>query len=263
MSEYWIRSDGDVDFADGDIGDMNHEGIVIQDVQRNIIDKAESAFGLLKKSWNGNLRSFSDDEYIDWDEFKRAIAAAYADQLMQEHPKKKKKYKALLKEDPNKFVVPAIAYLGTKEAEWSVAEGGMDARDFAMEYWGWKTYRDGHIDTWRFTRNDLKAIVRGIDNIADEMGWSEKKLERMSFGITVFSNRKSFSLSYRQMTNPRMPSAQPDPIKSNLVNFNQHTTDIAKNQVRDMELQKLDPYYQKRTFPFGDSVISFRDFLLL
>lgn len=35
--EYWIDENGDVDFADGDIGDRNHEGIVIDRVARMII----------------------------------------------------------------------------------------------------------------------------------------------------------------------------------------------------------------------------------
>jgi hypothetical protein len=264
MSEYWIREDGDVDFADGEIGYINHEGIVIDSVQRDIVEACEQEFDVTRKSWGS--RSFSDDEYVHWDEFKAALAEAYAKHLSRQNPAKKKLYKQLLRNDPDRLTVAAAAKAGVKRAAWDTAEGVGDARDYAMQYWGWKTYRRGSIDTWRFTTNDLQAIVRGIESIADQEGWSDRKLNKTWFTITVFSNRKHFSLSYQQMLNPRPAASmqQQDPTPDYLARS-------ASLYRRELDYDNLHPFYKGRSGayrgggvvnPLGDSTLhTFRSFL--
>lgn len=254
--EYWVHEDGYVDFADGDIGDYNHEGIVIRDVQNQIINKCEQSFRLRTK--RGGF--FSDSEYIDWDEFKRALAEAYAEDYIQSNPKKAKTIKAYLENDPNKLALAAFASCGIKKPELDTAEGIGDARDYAMKYWRWKTYRDGNIDTWLMTKADLDAIINGIEQIADESGWSDKRLNRMSFNLTVFATGRHFSLTLEQMKKwlqrpdklPQMDKPQYD-----------YLTAQAEKQIRDMEIQKMHPAYRRPGVnPIGDSAIhSFKDFL--
>jgi hypothetical protein len=262
MSEYWIREDGQVDFADGDIGDYNHEGIVIADVQRSIVDKCEQLFDVTRKTYYGE-RSFSDDEHIDWDEFEKALASAYAEEYVRSFPGQKKKVQRILEEKPEDLIARAYKRAGIKDEELAVAEGRSDARNYAMKYWGWKTYRNKSIDTWFFRRSDLKAIISGVEEIAHQDGWS-KKLSKTTFSINVFSNKKHFYLSYNQMKNPKSSHQQQLPQFDYLSNQ-------AGKQVKDIEYQNLHPFYKGRggafggggvVNPFGDCVMSFKGFLL-
>lgn len=248
MSEYWIREDGDVDYADGDVGDYNHEGIVIRDVQSQIIDK-------LSHLDIKNRHGYDFDSESDWDEFKNAAAIAYANELIQKNPAKKQNIEDAVHHDPEKFLMAALKQAGVTKTEWQTANGMNDARDFAMERWGWKTYRDGNVDTWRLTRKDMQAIIAGLESISDQDGWSEKKFRRYRFTINVFSNKKYFYLTIDQMEKwVKTPSA-------NIVQDEPHDQ-IQPNQ--DQALSAVHPHYRNRpgVNPFGDSVLhSFKMFI--
>jgi len=56
--EWWIHEDGFADYADGDIGDKTHEGIVMDVLQSNIM---------------GEFNIYNDDEYPDWDNIESEI----------------------------------------------------------------------------------------------------------------------------------------------------------------------------------------------
>lgn len=253
MSEYWIYPGGHVDFADGDVGDYNHEGIVIRDVQSQIIDKCESVFDVRNKHGRG----FTDSDYIDWDEFKYALAESYANELIEKNPANQKKIEQQLDNDSDKFLFAALKQCGIKKYEWSVAEGTSDARNYAMERWRWKTYRSGSIDTWFFKPEDLKDIIQGVEEIAYHEGWSDKKLNNMSFSINVFSSRKHFFLSYNQLKNPKPKSQISNPIKNNLINFN---TNQAIQQVKNIDLDNIHPAYKRPGVnPLGDHTLHMPD----
>ena len=188
MSEYWIKQDGGVEFADGDIGDWNHEAIVINILQKDIISKCDQ-FNVRDKRG----RPFDESEYLDWDGFQNSLAVAFAKNYIEQYPNKRKTVKLQLENDPDVLIQMDYRRCGVTKAELIGLQS--DARDYAMQYWGWKTYRNENIDTWRLTRADLQAIVYGLGEIAEQEGWSDKKLNRSSFSINIFSNKKHFTLS--------------------------------------------------------------------
>jgi hypothetical protein len=249
MSEYWIQDGGDVDYADGDIGDMNHEAIVIRTVQGRIIDTASSKYHLR----NNHGGYFDADS--QWDEFQNALAMEFAKEMIEAKPANQKKIEKSVHYDPEPFFKAALKQCGVKQPEYDVANGVGDARDYAMERWGWKTYRNGNVDTWRLTRKDMQDIIKGLDAISDADGWSEKKFKKYRFTINVFSTKKHFYLTVEQMekwiSNPTATIAQDS------------ATDIyGANQ--DLAKSLMHPHYHNRpgVNPFGDSVLySFKAFL--
>jgi hypothetical protein len=262
MSEYWIYENGGVEFADGDVGDRGHEAVVIDSLQRDIAEKCEQAYDIYKTSWGGKSR-FSNDDYIDWDEFKNALAEAYRNKLIQEQPQKKRKFENA---DEDALMISAIKAVGIKQIEWIVANGRSDARDYAMQYWGWKTYRDRNIDTWLWRTQDLQAIVSGIDEIAEHMGWSEKRLQKLGFTINIHSNNKSFTASYERLKNP--PSnvaAVAVNQKPDVTNMTLYGTQQANLRTKEFELSQMHPAYKRPgVSPFGDSTqMTFRNFIAL
>jgi hypothetical protein len=252
--EYWIREDGGVDFADGDIGDRNHEGIVIDTLQRQIVDTLQGSLGF--------KNNFDHGEYVDWDGFKEAAAEAYYKELLQSKPQFQEKYEKLYEEDPNKFLMAAIKKAGVKKPEWDTAEGVGDARDYAMEKWAWKTYRDGNVDTWNLKRSDVEAIIGGLDEISNELGWSEKKFLKFRFTITVFTNKKHFYVTVEQLQNwLKKPAGAP--LDSGT---HENPDDKVFKQAANAQthLGYMHPHYINRpgVNPFGDCVMSsFKSFM--
>jgi len=246
--EYWIQQDGNVEFADGDIGDYTHEGIVIDWITKQIVEKCESTFDVKKTQYDGRQKPFSDEEHVDLREFEEALLLAYQQNLVNQHPIKKTNIEQAFDENPDKYLQQALKQSGVGQREWNVVSGHEDARNYAMQKWGWKTYRDGHIDTWFWRKPDLAAIVEGIENIAHESGWSDKKLNKQSFTINIFSNQKSFTTSFATLKNP--PTTQQNYLQKTNIDY---LTPQANKQMRDMEIGNMHPAYRRPGVnPIGD-----------
>jgi hypothetical protein len=162
--EWWIDSTGDTIFADVDIGDSDHEGVVIQSVAHEILDH----FGI-NVDEPGYITDYEDDiksnliddgrldekEIEDWDKSSGS----------------KCPYSIILTKliEDNVYKTPEQAQKALKIAYGS---SNVDARDYAMEHWRWKIMKtsggDIEIQTWTLTPEDLSIIVRGIWDIMEE-----------------------------------------------------------------------------------------------
>lgn len=163
--EWWIDEGGSTVFADGDVGDYNHEAIVIQSLAREIL----SHFGIEEED-PGTLDNYEEsikesliadgrldeEEIAGWDNMQSSKYRGPSDVITKK-----------LLEDK--------VYDNEKQATQAVliAYGSSrDARDYAMEYWRWKIMKtegsDIEIQTWHLKPDDLGIIVRGIWEIMGE-----------------------------------------------------------------------------------------------
>lgn len=185
--EYWIV-DGDVMFADGDVGDMNHEAYAIDHARRQIIDH----FG-----------GDSDSEFIDDDDLKNAVIEGLAADGIQADPDDW--YGAAVQsfsDDPQTAQV-------MKET-LAVAIGQGDAREHAMRYWGWKWCRGNNISTWTFTSSDRQQIVRGLNDIVgQEMDADEVPDESVEVTIGVGATGKRYAMTLAELASGRVVSQDP------------------------------------------------------
>lgn len=166
--EWWIQ-DGQAMFADGDIGDMNHEGMVIQNVQGNIVS-------------NSDHPEFDYGEYVDWDGWKQAVAQEKMEEWKAEG-------RDLSQVDEEDALMEVLNELGVSDEEYQVAEGMTDARDYGMEHQGWKRVQGNNIETWTLTASDLRSIAQGLWDILESSG-SEENPE---FNIYVHSTGKWYN----------------------------------------------------------------------
>lgn len=159
--EWWIDESGSTVFADGDVGDQNHEAVVISSLSREIL----SHFGIdvdevgylgdyeesLKESLLADGR-LDEEELATWDNMGNAKV-------------KGGPVPVLIKK-----LVEDKAFEDPKQAEDAVyiayGSSSRDARDYAMKYWRWKVMKtegsDIEIQTWHLKPEDLGIIVRGI-----------------------------------------------------------------------------------------------------
>ena len=188
--EYWIHEDGSTTYADGDIGDMTHEGIVIEAVIREVME----SFGI----YNGS-------EFMDWDEIKKEILESLKADFTAEE---REKYKFLTdhSSEGDELIVSKLTEMGDKDAmeKMSVIYGSIDAREYAMQHWNWKAVRDNNIDTWTLTPADMKTIAYGLGDIEQEMS------DDAEFHISVYRQSKNFTITMRELEAGRIggpPSA--------------------------------------------------------
>lgn len=157
--EYWITDDGSVMFADGDIGDYNHEAHVIQTLQAQF---APDEFNL--------------GEYVDWEAFQKALVAEAQTELQPGQQL----------EDPADIIYNKLKERGMNDEQINIANGHGDARLFAMKNWGWKRMQGTNIETNTLAPQDISAIQSGVGEVLESEGIDEG--QEPTFSIFVMAN---------------------------------------------------------------------------
>lgn len=183
--EYWIVN-GDVMFADGDVGDMNHEAYAVDHAAREIAE----IFG---GDINSDMASSEELEEIVLEFFREEKGEEVSDWYSAA--------KDYLSGSPDREKL-----LATLE----VSVGGGDPREVAMRYWGWKWCRGSNIGTWTFTSADRQSIVSGLDQIT-EQEYAEDDEDWESVGITigVGSTGKRYYMTLAELRSGRVVSQDP------------------------------------------------------
>jgi len=221
--EYWINQDGEAQFADADISGLNHEGYVIDAVHRNIIDQV------------GLPKNYDSGDYVDFESFQ------------EDFVKEIIKDKGLDPEevDENEVFAQGLKEEGVEEDEIDfVTRGNYNATMYAMKIWGWKAIRGHHVESWTLTPNDMQIIAKGIDEILEQEGNYEDTDDD--------DENLEFTVSYYQHSPITMTLAElrAGGLKRLGIGvgtkIQQDLRQQAAQQVKDMELQKMHPYYKEK-----------------
>lgn len=225
--EYWVDEDGNPIFADGEIGDYTHEGYVIEMLQYQVLNDLDHEV---------HYENYDFDEELDKALQKLGIDAEYPLDDAYEYLKKEGITKNL-------------------DEIFNVLYGKMDARLYAIKYWNWIAVRGHHVEMRDFTPHSIKKLVNGIEGILWEEGIHEVPDEQIELNISIFGNQ-SFDYTLDQLKNwgKIRPQYRNDA-------YYKQTATAATNQIRDLSVKNLHPYYQQKTFPIGDSILSFKAFL--
>lgn len=245
--EYWITDDGSTMYADGDIGDYNHEGYVMMYVQGDIA----SDFNVHEES-----------EFTDWDEMKKLIIKEILD---DEDPESREELEYRV--DDGEIDEIIIEKMNDPEAEekMSIANGYGDAREYAIMKWGWKRVAGNNIESRALTPHDMQAIASGLNEI-DEM-----LADDAEFSISVYGDQ-NYDVTLAELEAGKLKSYEPE-IPEQGFSVGQQQPDLAQSweqkrrqqqkwidvqkdsaskQVKDIDLKNMHPYYQGKKFPFGD-----------
>lgn len=174
QGEYWIDQYGGVQYADGNIGDYNHEGYVISQLQAEIADKYNP--------------KYNRGEYVDWEKMWADIMKKY-----------QKKYPKIQNETELLDVI--LDDLGVSNEEYSVANGVGDARLYGMKNWGWKRVEGNNVETWNLTAKDMTVIADGIEEILSHNYDEETPDSEIEIFIHVYSVKKDFEYTLEQLKN--------------------------------------------------------------
>ncbi len=230
--EYWIDDSGDLMYADGDIGDYNHESYVIDLMRSRLTDNF---------SINVNI------EFEDWDEIKTKIVTDILEDEGYDEDKIDDFFEKTNDLDP--IITKYLTNQGEKNAEEivDIANGNGDPRMYAIEHWGWKRVAGNNIETWTLTYNDMDIIASGIDEILQQEGIDDDVSDDdIDLYISTYSG-PSRDMTLAELKNKGIK------LQSKDVEYDR-LSKAATLQGRQQDITSLHPYYQKRTFPLGDSV---------
>lgn len=187
--EWWIYPGGDAQFADGNVGDSNHEGYVIDHVTREIYEhfvgySNEEQMGYLE-NWEKDIAQalesegrLSEEEIVEWLEGS-GPAPILVKKLLEDGVYK----------DPEQANFAVFGAYGTQSK---------DMREYAMKYLGWKrmTTHAGstYLQTWFLTDSDLDTMKRGVDSAwGDSWDDEEEYTPEHVIYIEVMSNNREFN----------------------------------------------------------------------
>ena len=155
--EYWIE-DGNVDFADGNVGDRNHEGVAVEYAGVQLAD----------------LCCVEYDSEGGFEELEQNLIE-YAGELVGEGA-----------EPPDNGVDAAITILksdGKDPAQYSdlidvaLYRSGCDAREYAMEHWGWIWCKGTWFGMAKWDDESRDNLISGAQSILDEEGFYQGDAE--------------------------------------------------------------------------------------
>jgi hypothetical protein len=180
--EYWIQ-DGRVDFADGDVGEQNHEMIALNSIASEHIDGLEEyarELGVDEAELGG-----IDDE---------PSQAAY--HLLQAT------HYALLERgvDSVKVAEWIIKRLGINMEVYKMLGGGGDPRLYVIRNEGWIAVRSNNIELYGYDANKKRQLSRGLEDILDEEGIEDSD-EHIEFSVYDHKTRRSFDATLEDIKN--------------------------------------------------------------
>ena len=163
LGEYWIKPNGDVDYADGDAGEFNHDDRVIEWAQCEILCQLAM----------DTDQEFDEDFVLECvkDEFNKMTFKAYIESLTDDERQ------------------------GHSDTWWndvySIATIQHSCpKDWALENLGWIWVRRTHIGCYEYTSETRKHIRRGLEEILDQEGLGDET-DEMEFTIQFCSGRNT------------------------------------------------------------------------
>ena len=240
--EYWFDETGTTMYADGDVGDMNHEAHVIQ-----------QCAGSLASEFNVYL----DEPYLETgSSLEREIIDTIIDELDIADETEKENMIEQIRNDPAQAIIEYLIEnnnMSNEDASDLVltAYGSMkDAREYAIKKWNWARVQGDSIECNKLDSITLKNIADGINNalseegLADEYAENPEVLEKHPYTISTYTGKR-YEITLEDME------------KGNVSGLEQADFEIknssATHQVRQMDVKDMPDYYQKKGV-IGDSV---------
>lgn len=179
--EYWIR-DGQVDFADGDVGDQNHEMVALNSIASDHVDALMDYAEEL--GVNAHDLGIHDEPFTTASELLEAI------------------HYALLERGVASVKVAEwiIRKLGINMEVYKLLGGGGDARLYVMKHDGWIAVRSNNIDLFGYDARKKAQMTNGIEEILDQEGIEEPD-DQIEFSVYDHKTKRSFDATLADIKN--------------------------------------------------------------
>lgn len=181
--EYWIIN-GATNYADGDVGDINHEGYALDHLRYKIADALNLDFG----------------EMYDWEHELENIPEAVNEELdlgMEDFDTTPSAVLELLK-----LHYDALG-LDLEDLDYAFDEPGHDVRSYMSKRYGWIVCHGNRFAVWYLIRDAAEQIAEAVEEIL----WEEGALEEddgdfdAELEIYVVSTGHTYTTTWKQLAN--------------------------------------------------------------
>jgi hypothetical protein len=189
-SEYWINEDGQEFFADGDVGDYNHEAYVTEQLvaQYALPFDPHSA---QEKDWVAWITN-NVDQVIQHSQQNHIWDQTLTQQIQQ------------LRSQNNLQSIGRILFAdGLVDDQTmydcynvpndvrSVLNGQADGREYAIKNWNWKRVQGNNVDTWQLTPADVDIIIKGMEGIHSDVE-DDEAFNSIELNVNVVSTKQTY-----------------------------------------------------------------------
>lgn len=207
--EYWVQN-GSVDFADGDIGDQNHEGIAIDHVVSRYADDVSS----LADDLNLEHESF-DSGYngIDSEAVEKLLWRIYETLTQGRDPddedEQGEERDPISDEEADKYIMKE---LGCNADAYQILLGRGDARLYVMKHEGWIAIRSHSVDVYGYSDAIRQQVASAVqDVIYEEQNITDDEYDPQTVDLDIhdLKNNKYYSVTLAELlAPPALPMTQ-------------------------------------------------------
>lgn len=222
--EYWVE-DGFVNFADGDVGDQNHERIAIDRVIGQFADEVND----LAEELEVEHEEVSPYGEVDQEAFQSTLQAIREklEETMQEH-------------QADAYI---MQQLGCDEPAYAILMGYGEARVYVMEHLGWIAVRSNNIELFGYDGKRQKEIADSIQQILyEEYGEDETDPSQVELSVYDHKTGKSW---YATLQDLEQPEVQSRPTQQLTTTYNKPFTnpkDTEENKYSNPQPGKINPW---------------------
>lgn len=206
--EYWIN-DGSVDYADGDVGDYNHEYIaqahVINQYAENIIDLADE----LKLDYEINQYDHNPEEISN-------VLSQIYNHLEDETD-----------HHPDGYI---SNHIGANQETMRILFGRGDARFYVQKFEGWIAVRGMNIELFGYNEQKRKSLINGLNEIFHQEGIDDDiPAEEIEFSLYDHKTNRSTNLTLADIENKNIFRPQQLPTSKGHNKFQITSPDKTEN----------------------------------
>ena len=180
--EYWIQG-GQVDFADGDVGDQNHEMVALNHIASEHLD---------------GLFDYAEElgvETEDFDRYSENPSSTASELLGSIHHELTARGVASVQVAPE-----VISKLGINAETYKMLGGGGDARLYVMKNEGWIAIRSNNIELFGYDANKKRQLAGGLEDILDQEEIDEPG-EQIEFSLYDHRTNRSSDVTLSDIKN--------------------------------------------------------------
>jgi hypothetical protein len=237
--EYWFDESGTPMYADGDVGDMNHEMYVQDRCAGDVL---------------GYFNIYSDDQPADLDNHIDEIIQNIIEKLGVADDEEKIED---IENDPYDALINYLKSQTTMsgpidEIVHIARGGGADGREFAIKEWGWSRVHQNHIEVKELTPKQLKIVASGINSALGEEGvYTDEDWLRASqseYNISTYTGKR-YEIKLEDMEKGNVQGLERADIEQPIT--------AATQQVRQMDVEQTPSFYKGQ---LGDSYMPFKQY---
>jgi hypothetical protein len=181
--EYWII-DGSVDFADGDVGDRNHEGIAIDYVVHSYVDAIQS----LAEEFDLEVEL---ERYGEVDSEAIQQALQQITEILQERGES----------SPDNFL---MQQLQCDIEALSILQGGGDARQYVIDHLGWIAIRSNNVELSGYNSARQREIADAVSEVLSQESGEDFDPSQVDLSIYDHATGKSWYVTLADLEQPEV-----------------------------------------------------------